>query len=184
VRVSDTMTVQQKPALALGRPAGRVGVPVDSLGFVWSVNQCSSSASKIDPDTGIVLGNYPVGGSPYTYSDMTGYALKTITTDQGFYREVFNGWPGAETLWDSLVVEADLPGDGASWLEVSYRLADSTGALSAAPWNGPHGPYPPASFPLDIGEVGNHIEVRLTLGTSDPAFLPTLQKFTVIAFQQ
>ena len=32
--------------------------------------------------------------------------------------------------------------------------------------------------------TGNHIEVRLTLGTSDPAFLPVLQKFTVIAFEQ
>ncbi|MDP6944490.1 MAG: hypothetical protein QF464_10100, partial [Myxococcota bacterium] len=112
VSVINAMTLQQMPGLDLGHVAGPVGVAVDSTGFVWSVNQCSSSASKIDPDTGIVVGNYPVGNSPYTYSDMTGYALKTITTDQGFYREVFDGWPGAETLWDSLVVEADLVGEG------------------------------------------------------------------------
>jgi len=183
VSVIDAMTLQKKQGLDIGHPAGPVGVAVDSQGFVWSVNQCSSSASKIDPDTHQVIGTYPVGYSPYTYSDMTGYALKTITTDQGFYREVFDGWPGAETLWASLVVEADLPGDGITWLQVSFRLADSVAGLSSAPWNGPHGPYPPESFPLDIDQVANHIEVRLTLGTSDPAFLPTLHKFTVIAFQ-
>jgi DNA-binding beta-propeller fold protein YncE len=184
ISVIDAMTLQQKPDLDLGHVAGPVGVAVDSLGYVWSVNQCSSSASKIDPETGQVIGNYPVGNAPYTYSDMTGYALKTVTTDQGFYRETFTGWPGSETLWDSLVVEADLPGDGATWLEVSYRLANTAGDLAATPWNGPHGPYPPESFPLNIGQTGNHLEVRLTLGTSDPTFLPTLKKFTVIAFEQ
>ena len=184
ISVIDAMTLQQKPNLDLGHVAGPVGVAVDSLGFVWSVNQCSSSASKLDPDTGLVLGNFPVGTAPYTYSDMTGYALKTVTTDQGFYRETFSGWPGSETFWDSLVVEADLPGDGATWLEVSYRLANVVSDLATTPWNGPHGPYPPASFPLDISQTGNHMEVRLTLGTSDSNFLPTLKKFTVIAFEQ
>ena len=95
-----------------------LGMAVDSAGFIWAVNQNTSSASKLDPNTYEVVLEHPVGSSPYTYSDMTGYALKTITTDQGFYRQVFQGWPGSETLWDSLVVEAELPGDGAAWLKV------------------------------------------------------------------
>ena len=92
-------------------------------GGVLSTGASATDASGLGLVPNLPAGTYevvlehPVGSSPYTYSDMTGYALKTITTDQGFYREIFHGWPDATTLWDSLVVEADLPGDGVTWLQ-------------------------------------------------------------------
>lgn len=64
--------------LALGNvfiPAGGgdvKGISVDRDGYVWAVNQI---AHKFDPASGAVVGTYAGLSSPYTYSDMTGWAL-------------------------------------------------------------------------------------------------------------
>jgi DNA-binding beta-propeller fold protein YncE len=183
VGVVDAQSLNVLPNIDLGADRGPVGVAIDSLGFLWSINQCTSSATKVDPDTGAILGTWPVGLSPYTYSDMTGYALKTITTSQGFYTETFDGWVGSETHWDKILVQAELPGNGLSWLKISYRIAETQAGLSQVPWEGPFGPYPPASFPLDIDAYGNHLEVKVTLGTDDANFKPILKSVSVIAFE-
>ncbi len=49
------------------------GISVDVDGYVWAVN---SVAYKVDPNTGIEVDSYNGLSSPYTYSDMTGYALQ------------------------------------------------------------------------------------------------------------
>lgn len=49
------------------------GISVDSDGFVWAVNNI---AHKFDPASGAVMGTYNGLTSPYTYSDMTGWALQ------------------------------------------------------------------------------------------------------------
>ena len=183
VGVIDAVTLAQKPSIDLGADRGPVGVAIDSLGFLWSINQCHSTASKIDTKTHEVLGTYPVGLSPYTYSDMTGYALKTITTQQGFYSEIFSGWTGAETKWDQLLVNAELPGNGASWMKVQYRLAPTIAELSGQAWVDPIGPFPPDTFPLKLDVVGNHIEMKMILGTDDDAFKPVLHSISVIAYE-
>lgn len=48
------------------------GISVDREGFVWAVNQI---AHRFDPATGVAVGTYNGLSSPYTYSDMTGWAL-------------------------------------------------------------------------------------------------------------
>lgn len=68
--------------LALGSvfvPAGGgsvKGISVDSDGYVWAVNQI---AHKFDPASGALVGTYAGLSSPYTYSDMTGWALQNAT---------------------------------------------------------------------------------------------------------
>jgi hypothetical protein len=52
------------------------GVSVDVDGFVWSVD---SGATKIDPATALEVGSYNGLSGPYTYSDMTGHALGSVT---------------------------------------------------------------------------------------------------------
>jgi hypothetical protein len=49
------------------------GISVDGDGFVWAVNQY---AHKFDPASGAIVGTYVGLSSPYTYSDMTGWALQ------------------------------------------------------------------------------------------------------------
>jgi hypothetical protein len=183
VEVFDALTATKKTPIDLGGDYGPVGVAIDRDGMLWSINQCTSTATKVDPDTGAVIGTYPVGLSPYTYSDMTGYALKTITTPQGFHREVFTGWLGSETRWSELFVSAELPGNGLTYLLVEYRIAESIIALSSQPWQGPFGPYPPASFPLTIEQMGNYLEVRLTLATDDDVLKPIVKGLSVLAFE-
>lgn len=49
------------------------GISVDSDGFVWAINDV---AHKFDPASGALEGTYNGLTSPYTYSDMTGWALQ------------------------------------------------------------------------------------------------------------
>jgi hypothetical protein len=49
------------------------GISVDGDGYVWAVNQF---AHKFDPASGAIVGTYVGLSSPYTYSDMTGWALE------------------------------------------------------------------------------------------------------------
>ncbi len=49
------------------------GISIDNEGFVWAVNEI---AHKFDPTSGAVVGTYAGLSSPYTYSDMTGWALQ------------------------------------------------------------------------------------------------------------
>jgi hypothetical protein len=49
------------------------GISVDADGFVWVVT--FDRVHKVDPDTLEIVGSYDGLEDPYTYSDMTGWAL-------------------------------------------------------------------------------------------------------------
>jgi len=186
ISVIDAKTLTPEEPIDLGDAVfGPVGVAVDSDGYLWSVNQCTNNASKIETETKQVIGTYPVGRSPYTYSDMTGYALKTITAPQGYYRHVFEGWRGQETHWKLIDVDADLPGDGKTYIMIKFRAADSAQDLELAGWIGPFGPFPPAVFPLDLSSVGDvtgyYLEVEVRLYADDSALVPKVKKITAVA---
>jgi streptogramin lyase len=42
------------------------------------VSEGDDAALRVDPETGGVE-RFPVGDGPYTYSDMTGFQLRTVT---------------------------------------------------------------------------------------------------------
>ena len=56
------------------------GIAVDIEGFVWVVGEL---AYKVDAATGESVGSYDALTDPYTYSDMTGTALATVTCGPG-----------------------------------------------------------------------------------------------------
>ena len=58
-------------------PDAVVGVAIDFEGSVWAVSQGGNSALKMNPAT-YAVESFPVGLGPYTYSDMTGYQLRTV----------------------------------------------------------------------------------------------------------
>ncbi len=185
ISVVDAKTLAAESPVDLGSNLGPVGVAMDFDGYLWSINQCASSASKVDTTTKQVVASQPVGSSPYTYSDMTGYALKTITAPQGYYRHVFEGWQTQATAWNLIYVDADLPGDGKTYVKVRFRVADTVQGLKDQAWFGPYGPYPPATFPLDLTAiasiVGRYLEVEVTLYTTQADLVPRLKAIRVVA---
>jgi hypothetical protein len=61
------------------------GVSIDFYGYVWGVTLQQPFAYRVDPSTG-VIDTFDGLTGPYTYSDMTGFALQnagTIPTPQG-----------------------------------------------------------------------------------------------------
>lgn len=86
--------------------SGPTGVAVDGVGKVWATNYNSNSVSRIglaaDP-AAAVIDHFPVGQSPYNYSDMTGRVVRTITNRQGTWEATFDGgragFPWAKVIW-------------------------------------------------------------------------------------
>ena len=79
----DTQTLQVVNTITI--PSYAHGVSIDSDGYVWGVTLQEPYAYRADPITGLVQTFTGLNG-PYTYSDMTGFALKnagTIPTPQG-----------------------------------------------------------------------------------------------------
>ncbi len=155
-----------------------IGVALDSKGFVWAVCYSSSSAAKWDPKTKQLVGNYPVGSSPYTYSDMTGYALHNFTAPQGKYSHVFGGWEEIRVKWKAIYVEADYPDENA-YIKLEVRTALTEDQLENTPWEGMYGPYPPEFFPLDLTQVpnmdGKLLQVRVWLFSKDKLSTPVVK---------
>jgi len=71
----DEDTMEVLPVAKLDFSRQMIGVAVDYLGFVWTVDRLSSSVYKYDPATFQRL-DVPIGFRPYTYSDMTGMQLR------------------------------------------------------------------------------------------------------------
>ncbi len=181
VTMLDAASGNELRSLDLGAARGPVGAAIDPDGKLWTVNECTSDVTRVDPDTGVVLGTYPVGRNPYTYSDMTGYALRTITSRTGYHRQIFEGWPSGVTRWSAIFVDADLPGAGATWVRLRHRAADTPEAFEAAPWSTSLGPYPPAPLPAAIEVAGRFLQVEVTLGTSRNGVAPVLRGISAIA---
>ncbi len=158
-----------------GDTTGPVGVALDFDGHLWAVNQCTSSATKLVAATGQVLGTYPVGQHPYTYSDMTGYALHSFTNPTGYYRHLFGGW-GIRVLWTALIVDATLP--AGTYIKVRVRGGISMEETLAATWSPFFGPFPPEQFPLDLTPLelsGHYLQVELSLFSEENGQTPLIK---------
>jgi len=155
---SVTATVMGK--ISLGKGRGPHGVAMDFKGYVWAVNLAKGTVSKCDPKTMQLIGEYPVGKNPYTYSDMTGYTLNNFTAPKGHYTHLFGvsttGGVVAEakatTVWETIDLELDTP--PGSYVKVRYRSADTFAGVDKAIWSKDLGPFPPATFPIDLTKQG------------------------------
>ena len=115
-------------AAAQGGTTEERGCIVDSNGDVWTVNRPQSSVSKYRSSDGALLGAFPVGDQPYTYSDATGLSVQqsnptgtwTIVHDTG----------SAGMAQGTIAWVADVPSGGS--LAVRVRAADTVAGLAAA----------------------------------------------------
>ena len=162
----NAVTLTNEANISLGAGRFPVGIAVDYDGYVWAVNQSKSTASKIDPKNKKVVGEYPVGSGPYTYSDMTGYTLHNYTAPKGNYVHTFgfSGWGGtvAEsktiTIWEMINIEATIP-PGAE-IRIRYRVGNTLDTVTKAAWSADIGPFPPQAFPVNLQAGGQKVEGR------------------------
>ncbi len=160
-----------------------VGMAVDFEGKVWAVNYSSSSAQRIDPNTMTVISEGKTGSHPYTYSDMNGYALKTVVAPVGTYVQVFEGWDAVTTRWTSIDLNVELPTETS--VEVRYRSASTPTGLQTAVWSQYFGPFPPETLPFAIPSwaqpVGRYFAVEVRLKSEKKQGSPFLKNISVTA---
>jgi streptogramin lyase len=169
IRIIGT-TARPLPGLAA------TGVGIDSAGMVWLVNQESSSATRIDPNTSAAR-DFPTGESPYTYSDFTGFALRTFTAPNGYLRTVVEGCAFGPTEWERVDWSTNVP--AGTRLELRVRTADRVADLRTATWIGPFTSRP-TELALPPGPVPRQrfMELEISL-VSDGAASPTIRDLTV-----
>ncbi len=121
---------------------------------------------------------YEVGVQPYTYSDFTGFALRTFTAPNGYLRTVVEGCAVGPTEWERVSWDATEP--GMSMVDVRVRSAVTRAALSTAPWVGPF-TTSPSELALPPGPVdtGRFLEVEVNLVSDDAMRSPRVRSVRV-----
>jgi hypothetical protein len=116
-------------------------------------------------------------------ADAQGVLVLGTTPGSGFHRHLLEGWPDNQTFWDFLMLQVSYSGDGA-WVTIRTRSGDTIEGVLSAPWSGVHGPYPPDSFPLDLGLEAKFLEIEVTLSSAVSGDTPLLEAINVIAYEQ
>ncbi len=149
-----------------------VGAAVDFDGNVWTVNQSTSNASRVHvdpttlepsphPTTGNIVDTFAVGNAPYTYSDFTGLALRTVTRPSGDYIVNYEGCPdGEQAHWDEVDFDATAPAGTA--VQIWVRAGDDLATLPTQPQYGPW-TVPPANLQVPPGPVPDSRYLQLTI---------------------
>ena len=183
----NSVTATVEGTIALGAGRGPHGVAMDFSGFVWAVNLSKGTVSKCDPKPMQMIGEYKVGSSPYTYSDMTGYTLGNFTAPKGHYTHVFGftGWAGTvnetqtTTMWETMEVDAIIPPKG--FLKIRYVVADTLKALDINSWSAEFGPFPPQQFPIDLkaaNVIGRFLKVEVFLQAGEDKLSPIVKSIS------
>ena len=150
-------------------PAGGTsphGASVDFQGNIWTILHGPPSVSKINPNTGALIGTYPIGhasvpnADPYLYSDFTGVQIdrQAPYTYVGSWDGIFDGGvaslPWGKVTWNT---EAQGAVPALSSLVLSARAANSLAGLGTAAY------APVTSGAALSGIVGRYVEVRADL---------------------
>ncbi|MDQ3032987.1 MAG: MopE-related protein [Myxococcota bacterium] len=156
---------------------GTTGVGLDSAGYVWLINQDSSTATRVDPATGMAR-EFATGIAPYTYSDFTGYALRTFTAPNGYLRTIVAGCGVGATEWEQVTWSASVP--AGTRVELRVRTADAVVDLASATWVGPFTARPTElmAMPGPVGS-GRHLELELQLFSDGGARSPAIDDLTI-----
>ena len=174
-------TIYDLPPLPGDAVNNTIGVGIDRNGACWAVSRDDGedvgSATRIKPDG--TMTSFPVGKSPYTYSDFTGFGLLTVVRPTGFWRGNVKGCAAADTKsdWKTLTWgEIEPPGTSVT---MRVRVADTIAGLAAAPW---FGPFDVSPADLEAAGVPDSffMQVEVQLSTTDAtADSPSFIGFTV-----
>ena len=172
---------------------GTVGVTPDANGFIWVVNRgggganfinlaCpdnaggSGTVSKLRSSDGTVVATYSTCGNfPYTYSDMAGYNLRSVTLRSGTWRAVHDATtPGRQ--WGAVRWTARTFDD--TTFRIRLRAADRREDLAAAPFiEVENGQALNDAQELDL--EGRYVEVEAFFFTRNDFLGPALEDLTL-----
>ena len=149
-----------------------IGVGVDSAGAIWAVSKDTDTATRIDPSTDQMT-HHPVGDGPYTYSDFTGYSLRTFIAPAGLWFGTARACPAeVRPQWRRLSWEAQRP-EGTR-LQIYLRAADHPSALDQAYRFGPY-----ESSPIDLQDAqlprSSHLRVEVEMEARGRDAAPVLR---------
>ena len=158
-----------------------IGVGVDRNGSIWAVSRNDSSPTgaitRILPTAGM-MESFPVGKSPYTYSDFTGFGLQTVVRPDGFFRSVVEGCLDSmnKTKWRALTWNEVEP-MGTS-VKLRVRFADTIAGLDTAAWFGPFdAPQPPVNL-MALGVPSTRFaQVEVQLSSTVPGKSPSFSGY-------
>ncbi len=167
-----------------------IGVGVDFDGDIWGVNQATSNATRMHidpvsgepaahPVTGNTVDTFPTGPNPYTYSDFTGLALRTVTRPTGEYSIPIQGCAGTDQAsWLGVTWEATTPA-GTS-VEILVRAGDDLATLGSAPLYGPW-TVSPADLQMPPGPVpdSRYMLLIIRLISDDREATPIVHGYSV-----
>ena len=122
--------------------------------------------------TAVAYDPVPVGLNPYTYSDFTGYGLRSFTTRTGSYRVIVPGCATSVTTWQNVVWEATVP----EWTQVCVRAVTLESNSFTAAGTG-------ASPPTCQGDPGGRAQADISALPQAPFLLieATLTRFAANA---
>ncbi len=139
----------------------------------------NNNVIKLRGTDGAYLGALPVGSSPYTYSDASGFAARNVTTPSGFWNATANSGT-AGTQWDKVVWNTEPQGNipaGAS-ITIDVRTADTLVLLTSAPFVTVSNGASLAAF------TGQYIGIRATLKPTPGGVTPVLSDLKVSSVTQ
>ncbi|MCC6750775.1 MAG: hypothetical protein IT371_24170 [Deltaproteobacteria bacterium] len=166
-----------------------IGAGVDFKGHVWGISKGKDVASRLDVDA---KGNpilpptaqantVVVGDAPYTYSDFTGFGLRSVLRGQGVYRYLLKPCTtgSQKATWKQVRWNATTPAQTQVLLRV--RTADSETTFGS--WVGPFDRSPAAIDATSATPVSPNpsamLEVEFTLKSLDRKSAPILHDFKV-----
>ena len=147
-----------------------IGVASDSDGNIWVINLNSGNATKLRGLDGVVLGTYPVGNNPYTYSDMTGYALRSITMRAGIWRTNFDS-QRIGMHQSQIVLETEEP--PLTNIRTRIKSAVNEDSLAAAEWSDY---YTERNI---IIETDRWLQIEIVLSSESDDVSPTISSISV-----
>jgi len=146
------------------------GTAVDAAGKVWVTNYGDEYIKRINATSNSVdLSKRIIGGNHYSYSDMTGIVLWTITTRKGYWTVVFDSGV-ADTSWGTISWTSSEPAGTSITVKVKSSNDMSTWSSLETAANG---------VPLSSTPDGRYLEINATLFSSVKDVSPILYDLTV-----
>ena len=178
IGMEPTGAVRCIAATPAGSGANPHGMAFDRLGRIWVPMRFGSGMVNVFDTACNHLATYTVdaGRELYSYSDMTGAILRTITTREGRWVQDFDsGYATAN--WNQVVWDATTP--AGTGVRIEVRAADTRPDLSTAPVCGAVGTFEttPADLLASCPGLGSHrwLRVEAVLTTTVTGVRPVVR---------